>query len=58
MIVQTETFEKPGNFHHPQKKMDFFEVTGGLRPDPVLEGIPSRKGGPTPRGELKKSPSS
>ncbi|MGM0383644.1 MAG: hypothetical protein ACQEQO_09170 [Thermodesulfobacteriota bacterium] len=26
----------------------------GLRPDSVLEGTPSRKGGPTPRRELKK----
>ncbi|MFO8165952.1 MAG: hypothetical protein R6T98_15645 [Desulfatiglandales bacterium] len=45
-------------FMIPKKKMDFFEVTGGFRLDSVLEGTPSRKGGPTPWRELKKSPSS
>ncbi|MFO8164976.1 MAG: hypothetical protein R6T98_10655 [Desulfatiglandales bacterium] len=40
-----------------KKTMDFFEVTGGLRPDSVLEGTAPRKGGPMPRRELKKSPS-
>ncbi|MFO8164070.1 MAG: hypothetical protein R6T98_06005 [Desulfatiglandales bacterium] len=50
--------KNPAIFTIPKKTMDFFEVTGGLRPDSVLEGTPSRKGGPTPRRELKKSPSS
>ncbi|MFO8164066.1 MAG: radical SAM protein [Desulfatiglandales bacterium] len=45
-------------FTIPKKMMDFFEVTGGLRLDSVLKGTPPRKGGPTTRRELKKSPSS
>jgi len=31
--------------------MDFFEVTGGLRLDSVLEGTPPRKGEPPARRE-------
>jgi len=48
--------KNPVIFTIPKKMMDFFEVIDGLRPDSVLEGTPSRKGGPTPRRELKKSP--
>ncbi|MGM0384059.1 MAG: hypothetical protein ACQEQO_11270, partial [Thermodesulfobacteriota bacterium] len=33
------------------KTMSFFEVTGGLRLDSVLEGPPSRKGEPPARRE-------
>ncbi|MFO8163095.1 MAG: hypothetical protein R6T98_01005 [Desulfatiglandales bacterium] len=36
--------KNPVIFTIPKKTMDFFEVTGGLRP-----------GGPTPRRELKKA---
>ncbi|MFO8165432.1 MAG: hypothetical protein R6T98_12995 [Desulfatiglandales bacterium] len=38
-------------FTIPKKTMDFFEVTGGLRLDSVLEGTPPRKGEPPARRE-------
>ncbi|MFO8165341.1 MAG: hypothetical protein R6T98_12540 [Desulfatiglandales bacterium] len=50
--------KNPVIFTSLKKTMDFFEVIGGLRPDSVLEETPPRKGGPTPRRELKESPSS
>jgi hypothetical protein len=50
--------KNPAIFTILKKTMDFFEVIDGLRPDSALEGTPPRKGGPTPRRELKKSPSS
>jgi hypothetical protein len=47
--VYPETFEKPGDFHHPKKTMDCFEVTGGrvlsFRNVAVGEFCPFRAGG-------------
>ncbi|MFO8164236.1 MAG: hypothetical protein R6T98_06865 [Desulfatiglandales bacterium] len=43
--------KNPAIFIILTKMMDFFEVTGGLRLDSVLEGPPSRKVEPPARRE-------
>ncbi|MFO8165990.1 MAG: hypothetical protein R6T98_15835 [Desulfatiglandales bacterium] len=43
--------KNPAIFIILKKTMDFFEVTGGLRLDSVLEGTPPRKVEPPARRE-------
>ncbi|MGM0384185.1 MAG: hypothetical protein ACQEQO_11930, partial [Thermodesulfobacteriota bacterium] len=51
-LLYSETFEKPGDFHHPQKDDGFFEVTGGFR----LVEPPARRGQNSPKDTLLKRP--